>query len=177
MNDHCPTRFPAVVTLLSPVVTKHRLASIHRLSAVLLIGAILLGTTVFPGCGSSGPERYDVSGTVTFNGKPIPAGQVFFTPDTAKGNRGPQGKGKIVNGEFSTESDENLGVIGGPQQVKVLGFDGVPVKSPDYTVEEGTALFPSAETSVDLPKGPATLALDVRFVNGRVQLTAEVKSP
>ena len=33
------------------------------------------------GCGQSGTRRYNVEGTVTIGGKPVPAGEVRFEPD------------------------------------------------------------------------------------------------
>ncbi|MEA1951254.1 MAG: hypothetical protein U9N87_07715 [Planctomycetota bacterium] len=171
MNDHYKIRILPAVALFPPT------AAMCRLTGTPWLWVLSLGMAVCLGCGSSGPERFDVSGTVTFNGQPIPAGQVFLTPDATKGNRGPQGNGKIVDGSFSTTSGEDQGAIGGPHRVQVIGFNGVPVKSPDYTVEEGTALFPAVDAPVDLPKGTATLALEVRVINGQPRLTAKVTSP
>jgi hypothetical protein len=40
----------------------------------------VLATIIFCGCGRRGPERVVVSGSVTYNGKPIPEGTVRFLP-------------------------------------------------------------------------------------------------
>ncbi|MBN2293266.1 MAG: hypothetical protein JXM70_12620 [Pirellulales bacterium] len=171
MEDHCHQRILPTVDSFLPAA-----AMCRRLAGNQWPWLLALGMAFCLGCGSGGPERFDVSGTVTFNGQPIPAGQVFFTPDASKGNSGPQGNCKIVDGSFSTASEKDQGAIGGPHIVQVLGFDGVPVKSPDYTVEEGTALFPSVEAPVDLPKGNAELTLEVRVINRQPQMTAKVNS-
>jgi len=50
-----------------------------------LICAIV--TCVAAGCTSDqGPKRYRVSGEITFDGKPVPHGEIVFTPDIGKGN-------------------------------------------------------------------------------------------
>ena len=43
------------------------------------------GLFALAGCSGQPAGRYAVSGTVTFNGKPIPAGRVFLEPDPAGG--------------------------------------------------------------------------------------------
>jgi hypothetical protein len=47
----------------------------HIRSIVLLLGICCLA-----GCGDRGPDRVVVSGTVTFNGKPLPHGNIRFMP-------------------------------------------------------------------------------------------------
>ena len=64
------------------------------LGALLLLGA----------CSGQGTDRFDVSGTVTFNGQPVPAGQVVFSPDLSKGNDGPQGYAEIHGGRYDTRA-------------------------------------------------------------------------
>lgn len=48
------------------------------------------------GCGPSGPVTYPVSGTVTFDGQPLPEGFITFVPE---GDISPDA-GKIVEGKF-----------------------------------------------------------------------------
>ena len=50
---------------------------LHRASLVLLAGVI---ASQFAGCGSSGPELADVSGTITLDGQPLPKVGVVFRP-------------------------------------------------------------------------------------------------
>ena len=51
---------------------------------------------VLPGCGGE-PKTYPVSGTVTWNGEPLPAGDVYFRPaDPGGGTEA----GKVVAGRF-----------------------------------------------------------------------------
>jgi hypothetical protein len=107
------------------------------------------------GCGSNEPNRYEVSGTVQFDGAPVPAGYIVFEPDSAQGNRGPGGGAKIVAGRFATESGN--GVVGGPHLVRIHGTDGVPVELPGEGLNtDGTVLFPDYETRVDFPRADTT---------------------
>ena len=76
------------------------------------------------GCsGNDGPKRFDVSGTVTFDNKPAPAGSIIFTPDKSKGNSGPQGTAKIINGHYDT-AQQGRGIVGGPHEVLIIVTNG-----------------------------------------------------
>jgi len=106
------------------------------------------------GCGSQ-ENSYRVSGKVTYDGKPVPAGRVIFEPDAAKGNTGPQGFAVITNGEFDTARPGSKGSIGGPMLVKIDGFDGVPRGEEGPPL--GTPLFPAGDVQeLDLPKADST---------------------
>ena len=71
------------------------------------------------------PVLYHVSGTVTYDGQPLPAGQVFFDADLTKGHDGPQGFAYIKDGQFDT-AQGGRGVLGGPYVIRIQGFDGKP---------------------------------------------------
>lgn len=75
------------------------------------------------GCSDSGPTRFHVSGTVMFDGKPIPFGHLVFTPDGAKQNAGPQGVATIREGKYDTAA-EGKGIAGGPTVISVTGLAG-----------------------------------------------------
>ena len=71
------------------------------------------------GCG--GPARlarYEISGTVTHDGKPVPSGSLRFTPDFDKGNRGPATTIMITDGTY--RSVDGWNTRGGHGQVKNL---------------------------------------------------------
>jgi hypothetical protein len=127
-----------------------------RLTVLAGCGALLLAGA---GCGRRAVERYDVSGTVTFDGRPVPVGQIMFQPDTSKGNRGPAGVAKIENGRFDT-SKSDKGTVGGPHVVTITGFDNKDV-NPDEELPVGMPLFPEYRTTVDLPKEDTTQQFDV----------------
>lgn len=111
---------------------------------------------VAPGCTRrAGPTRHTVSGTVTYRGKPVPAGTIAFEPDSRQGNRGPAGYADIVAGRFRT----HLGAISGPHLVRISGASGLAVDE-----AKDTTLFSEYTTTCELPKGPATLDFDVPAV-------------
>ena len=127
-------------------------------ASLLLVGGAMF---CLVGCGGNdGPARYNVSGTVTYQGKALPAGRIYFTPDASQGNRGPQGFATIENGAYST-SDSGKGTVGGPHKVSIAGFDGVAVQEMDDMLEMGKPLFAPYETTVDLPKEASTNDFDV----------------
>ena len=114
-------------------------------------------TAAVVGCGGDGVARYDVHGTVIYNGQPLPAGTIVFEPDSSKGNKGPQGFAEIRNGEYDT-SRSGKGVVQGPQIARVTGYDG------HAATEEspmGTPLFPEYTTSFDVQEGSSELNVDI----------------
>ncbi len=103
------------------------------------------------GCGGNdGPPRYDLNGTVTYDGNPVPAGEVFLQPDASQGNTGPGSLALIKDGRYKTERGQ--GIVGGPHVVRILGFDGVAAG--DSTA--GSSLFPQYEAIVDFPQEATT---------------------
>lgn len=52
----------------------------NALALVVFVGYACLGVLT-TGCGPSGPKTYRVSGTVTFDDKPIPEGYITFSPE------------------------------------------------------------------------------------------------
>jgi hypothetical protein len=68
----------------------------HR--ATLTAGLLALCLT---GCGPSAPSTYPVSGTVTFDGKPVSDGDILFVPLDRR--LGPDA-GKIVAGRYATRA-------------------------------------------------------------------------
>lgn len=111
------------------------------------------------GCqGGDSTTRYDVAGTVTFDGKPVAAGVILFTPDAAKNNRGPTGFAKIKDGKYDTRQD-GKGTVGGPHTVAISGADGVPL--PQQELPDGRPLFTDYQTAVDLPNAATTHDFEV----------------
>jgi hypothetical protein len=81
---------------------------------------IFIPAVAAPGCGDESglPQRYHVSGTVSYNGKPLEMGTIQFTPD------GPGGRaagGTITGGAYSlTTQDPGDGAIPGKYKVAVV---------------------------------------------------------
>ncbi len=88
------------------------------LSIISLVFSVL-------GCGGQdGPVRYRLDGSITMpDGKPAPAGEISFEPDSAAGNSGPGSMGQIKQGKYSLPTDQ--GVVGGKYVVTITPFDGV----------------------------------------------------
>jgi len=125
-------------------------------AALIIVAAFAF----LPGCGGSdGPLRYEVSGTVTYNGEPVPRGYIHFVPDASQGNQGPATEAEIVDGRYETPTSK--GAVGGPHRVTIHGQDGVAFDSPEGRIESGRALFSSYETSVDLPRDESVRDFEV----------------
>ncbi len=118
--------------------------------------AALVFLTGVIGCGrSTGIERYDLSGEVSFQGQPVPKGYITFAPDKKAGNQGPGANATIIDGRYETLPGQ--GTVGGPHVVRIVGNDGVPYEAePGMTVPVGKPLFPPHEIRVDLPRETAT---------------------
>ena len=108
------------------------------------------------GC-DSGPTLFHVSGQVTFGGKPLPAGVIYFDPDYMKKNDGPQGYALIKEGQFSTQAVGGRGVIGGPHLARIEGFDGKPANE----LPMGQPLFTDFSQPIDLPKSDTKVTFNV----------------
>jgi hypothetical protein len=103
------------------------------------------------GCGKNDePVRYRVSGSVSIGGKPVPFGEVLFTPDAAKKNSGPQGIAPIQNGRFDTMLGSGMGTGGGAVIIRVNGMSG-----------PGGKTLCEYEMAVELPKGESTKDIDI----------------
>jgi len=118
--------------------------------------AVLAGAALLAGCG--GEQLNDVSGTITYDGNPIPKGIIFFDP--AKGTPGTSGNANIENGKYNTgAAGQGKGVRGGGKyHVRILGYTGVP--TPDYPF--GKELFPEYTFTHELPAQAQTFDYDVK---------------
>jgi hypothetical protein len=117
------------------------------------VGLVLC--SVIGGC-SEGEKLYNVSGTVTYDGKPIAKGLIFFDPVATKGTGGGQGFANIIDGRYNT-AEMGQGVRGGSYDVRVNGFDGKEANDAPF----GQALFPEYTGTADLPMADSTYDLEV----------------
>ncbi len=115
------------------------------------VAAALAGAA---GCG--GQKLEDVAGTVTYDGKPLPAGVVWFDPVGSHGMETPQGYGTVRDGRFDT-ADGGRGVRAGPYLVRIEGFDGKPAG--EFPL--GKPLFTDFQEKRDLPPGRVELEFAV----------------
>ena len=126
------------------------------LTRIAGMAATLLALCVLVGCGDSGgPTRYSVEGTVTFDGKPVPSGEIALEPDAGKGNKGPAGHAIIENGRYVTSPGK--GTVGGPHVVRITGSDGKATGESPY----GGFLFEPYTVNVDLPQENTSHDFDV----------------
>ncbi len=121
-------------------------------------GLIMAAGVLLAGCGGSG--LYEVSGRVTYDGRPLPAGVIYFDPDVARHNDGPQGYALVKDGAYSTAAKGGRGVAGGPHVVRIEGFDGrpgaeLPLGKPLFTDYQERRDLPRARSEQDfaVPKG------------------------
>ena len=107
----------------------------------------------FCGCApEEGLVRFAVSGTVALpDGKPAPAGDITFEPDSAQGNKGPGSTTQIKDGKFSLPKEE--GVVGGKYVVIITPFDGVA--NPDSMMGKALLKLPYS-SKVDFPTENST---------------------
>jgi hypothetical protein len=102
------------------------------------------------GCSAEVPT-FPVEGMVTFKGKAIPKGEIYFDPDISI--KGPQGRALISEGKFSTK-DLNSGIVPGKYIIRIHGFDGKPREEAPM----GKALFFAYELPMELVAGkPLTI--------------------
>ena len=124
----------------------------HRV-VILCVLAVLL---FLSGCSGQSSNRYDLSGTVTFKGKPVPTGLVVINPDLSKGNDGPQGVAEIHDGKFDTRLLEQ-GAPSGAVVLMIDGFDGIA----QGESTSGRPLFTGYKLSLDLPKESSEQKIEV----------------
>jgi len=110
------------------------------------------------GCGGAdpGPPRFPISGTVNYNGAPVPHGEIIFEPDAEAGNNGPATRAVIDNGAYSTK--KGPGFVGGPMIVRITGTDG---EAGTGTQPHGAPLFKEYTEKVELPKAETTQDFEV----------------
>ena len=121
-----------------------------RMLIVVVVACFCASPLLLTGCGKGGPSRYTVSGAVTYGGKPVPKGRIYFQPDEGKGNSGLTGTAIIENGQYRTKSGE--GPVSGPQVVIVRCFNGIPhPEEPDET-PMGMPLCNPFKTYVEIPQ-------------------------
>ncbi|QDS86631.1 hypothetical protein EC9_08040 [Rosistilla ulvae] len=118
------------------------------------IGRCLL--VLLAGCGGSDNGTYDISGTVSYDGKPVSLGYISFEPDAAASNSGPGSMVKIQDGRYQSKSGK--GLVGGAYVIRVTGLDGKP--GPDG-LGEGEPLFKEYVMKQEFVRESTVLEIDV----------------
>lgn len=114
---------------------------------------------ILAGCG--GGDGQPLSGKVTFDGKPVPAGKLYFAPDASKGNEGATGWATIVDGTFDTRTAGGRGVTPGALVVTIEGQD--PNAKPPGAGEDVQMglLFAGYQANVEVSKGQDSIDFEV----------------
>ncbi len=99
------------------------------------LSLLSLALLVFSGCGSgTAVERNNVSGSATFDGKPIVYGSIQFIPQHGESEAAPTGSAVIENGKYTTSVD-GQGIVGGPHEIRITAYPSKPAENEDETVE------------------------------------------
>lgn len=107
------------------------------------------------GCRPAGPTRYQIDGTVTFDGKPVPSGLIRFEADATRGNHGPVGYAAIKDGRYTTATQGAKGALQGPL---VAIMTGGPAPNP--AVEFPVMWFTDYTTTLVLEPTGGTTTFD-----------------
>jgi hypothetical protein len=148
-------------------------SSAARLWSGILAALVACGLV---GCGSDAPDTYHASGNVTFDGQPVPAGVIRFTPDGSQGNSGPAGYARIQNGKYDTSAEGGKGHVSGAMIVQIDGSSSQPGEA--GTDESGgeldvEVLFSGYQTTAEFPPGQANQNFDVPAEAGNVTTEPE----
>lgn len=138
----------------------------NRRAFVLTIGLVSLCGVLGCGGDDSG-SRFQLSGTVTYEGKPVPFGRIDFFPDSSAGNSGPAGFADIVDGKYDT-SKTGKGTSGGAYVASVTGSSAPPVVQTvgdeeffNKTPVAPATLFQDVRIKADIPKEKSTIDFDI----------------
>jgi hypothetical protein len=119
---------------------------------VVLVGLALAG------CDDDGLDRRRITGTVTYDGKPVEFGAIFFEPTASVGKIAPTVYLPVRDGAFDTGED---GPIPGKYKVVVGGMDMANKRVDDDGITHTAPLFPDYRFEVDIPPPGNTLKVEV----------------
>ncbi len=132
---------------------------------------LLLLAMIVTGC-SNEPKLVQLSGKVTFKGKPVPAGYITLTPDVASGTLGQTVGFQIENGAYDSNKETPPGIGPGVYKVMIAGFDGK--KIPMFG--QGKQIFNPIEQQLTVSEGTVTQDFTIPESAGenvRIQPTAD----
>jgi hypothetical protein len=97
-------------------------------------------------------KKVQLSGTVTFKGKPVPAGYISFMPISSEGNLGSVRVVQIKDGMYDSAQERDPGIVPGPSVIRIAGFDGKKQKG----FSQGKQIFNPFELQDTVPERTAT---------------------
>lgn len=117
-------------------------------------GMVLVAVAL--GCDSQ-PKLSQISGNVTFKGKPVPAGYVSFSPNLDAGTEGHVRVFMVENGVYDSAKASEPGIPPGTYTIEIAGFDGVRI--PMYF--QGKQIFNPVKDKHVVPEGITTKDFEV----------------
>lgn len=121
---------------------------------------IAVALLALAGCSKDSTEqRYAVTGQVSYQGKPVPQGEVAFEPDATKGETGRASLSPITNGKY--EIPAKYGVRPAAYVMRVTGYsqgESSGASQVDGGFEE---LFPLFTQEVTFPDKNMTLDIEI----------------
>ncbi len=127
-----------------------------------LVPLLLLVSLLVAGCGPSGPEKYAVEGSVTYQGKPLPFGTVMFVPED-----GPPSKPALID----SDGHYRLEALVGQHRVQVVAMPERKGGRPDPSIEGGFDYTGVPETQSLIP------TKYTRFHTSGITVTVEAVDP
>jgi hypothetical protein len=122
------------------------------------LGSLAILCPVWAGCGGDGLERHRVRGTVTFEGKPVEFGAIFFEPTASAGQIAPTVYLPVRDGKFDAG---NKGPTAGKYRVVVGGMDKSRQRVDDDGITHTPQLFNDYVLEVEIPPPNNTLHVEV----------------
>jgi hypothetical protein len=122
-----------------------------------VLGALALCLALC-GCAGDGLERHQIKGKVTFGGKPVESGAIFFEPTLSAGRIAPTVYLPVRGGAYDTGVK---GPVSGKYRVIVGGIDAASKRVDDDGITHTSRLFEDHVFEVDIPPPNNTLDVDV----------------
>ena len=124
---------------------------------VWLCSLAVLGLAL-AGCSGDGLRRYRVRGAVTFQGKPVEFGAIFFEPTESVGKLAPTVYLPVRDGRYDAE---DKGPVAGKYRVVVGGMDQSKRRVDSDGITHTPQLFQDYTFEVDIPPPNNTLDVEV----------------
>lgn len=138
-----------------------RFNSRHRGNRACRVLSVAVFLMFLSGCGSETRPRHPVSGTVTYQGKPVEMGSIRFEADASVGDFAPACYAAITNGKYETNPEDSPTT--GKYHIRVMGIDVPNIKKdgPPGTPWDMPALFPPYIATVEIPSPNGQLDIEV----------------
>jgi hypothetical protein len=132
------------------------------------LAALVGGAVVLAGCNMQPSEKlFPVSGTITADGKAVPAGNVTFYPDTSKGNETLHQPTGVIDSEGHYELFVPGGKRGAPQGwYKIVVYavdDPQPGKPNKYFVDKQYTDLTTTPLKIEVIENPEAERYDLKL--------------